>query len=63
MKILTFFCSLFENDSPPDLNPSTGAQLIPGTLLDITGHCVDYSSEVNDYGIPNDIWNTGSDWE
>ncbi len=40
MKFLTFFCSIFEHDSPTDLNPSTGAQLIPGTLLDVTGHCV-----------------------
>lgn len=40
MKILTFFNSLFEPDSAPNLNPSTGAELIPGTLLDVTGHCV-----------------------
>ena len=40
MKILTFFGSLFERDSTPNLNPSTGAELIPGTLLDVTGHCV-----------------------
>jgi len=51
MKILTFFCSLFENDSPPDLNPSTGAQLIPGTLLDVTGHCAGESfNELDDFG-------------
>ena len=40
MKFLTFFCSMFEHDSPTYLNPSNGAQLIPGTLLDVTGHCV-----------------------
>ncbi len=63
MKILTFFCSLFEQDSPPDLNPSTGAQLMPGTLLDVSGHLVGCSSEIDDFDITNDIWNTGSDWE
>lgn len=37
LKILTFINELFEPVKTPDFNPDTGAELLPGTLLDVTG--------------------------
>lgn len=40
LKFLTFFSELFEPANPPAFNPNTGAELLPDTLLDVTGHTV-----------------------
>lgn len=40
LKILNFFSELFEPANPPTFNPNTGAELLPDTLLDVTGHTI-----------------------
>ncbi len=49
MKILTFFNSLFEQEHATEFNPETGVELLPGTLLDVTGHLVG-ESDLNEIG-------------
>lgn len=38
LKMLSFFSELFEPAGTAEFNPETGAELLPGTLLDVNGH-------------------------